>query len=54
MSGYTENAIIHHGRLDAGILLISKPFRRADLAEPFVARSIKPTVKYERPLSLDY
>jgi signal transduction histidine kinase len=32
MSGYTENAIIHHGRLDAGILLISKPFRRADLA----------------------
>jgi CheY-like chemotaxis protein len=32
MSGYTEDAILHHGRLDAGAELLQKPFRRADLA----------------------
>ena len=32
MSGYSEDAIIHHGRLDAGVLLLSKPFRKGDLA----------------------
>jgi len=31
-SGYTDNAIIHHGRLDEGVLLLSKPYRKNQLA----------------------
>jgi signal transduction histidine kinase/ActR/RegA family two-component response regulator len=31
-SGYTENAIIHHGRLDPGLELLSKPYTRDQLA----------------------
>ncbi len=30
-SGYTDNAIVHQGRLDPGALLLSKPYRRAAL-----------------------
>jgi len=31
-SGYTDNAIIHHGRLDDGVVLLSKPYRKSELA----------------------
>jgi CheY-like chemotaxis protein len=32
MSGYSEDTITHHGRLDADTKLLQKPFRRAELA----------------------
>jgi len=32
-SGYTEDAIVHHGRLDAGVLLLTKPYRKSQLAK---------------------
>jgi CheY-like chemotaxis protein len=31
-SGYTQNAIVHNGKLDDDVFLLSKPYRRDDLA----------------------
>lgn len=32
-TGYTRNAIVHHGRLDAGVNLLSKPYASRELGE---------------------
>lgn len=32
-SGYTQDVIVHGGRLDAGVHLLSKPYRREELAQ---------------------
>jgi hypothetical protein len=31
-TGYTRNAIVHNGRLDANVNLLGKPYTQADLA----------------------
>jgi PAS domain S-box-containing protein len=33
MSGYAENVLVHGGRVDSGMSLLSKPFSKADLLE---------------------
>jgi len=43
-TGYTRNAIVHHGRLDPGVELLNKPYTQQDLARKIgemLARSRK-------------
>jgi hypothetical protein len=31
-SGYTDNAMVEHGRIDQSALLLTKPYRKSELA----------------------
>jgi len=33
MTGYSRDAIVHHGRLDAGVSLLQKPVTQKELAK---------------------
>jgi CheY-like chemotaxis protein len=55
-SGYTQDALLHHGRLDPGVLLLAKPYRRTDLARmvrrhsiPWLPAKARPRRRPENP-----
>jgi signal transduction histidine kinase len=47
-SGYTENTVIHYGRLDAGVLLLAKPYRKSDLAR-MIRAALAADIKLQPP-----
>jgi signal transduction histidine kinase/DNA-binding response OmpR family regulator/CHASE3 domain sensor protein len=46
-SGYTQNAIVHNGRLDTDVFLLSKPYRKDDLARKLRSLLDAPDAKSE-------
>jgi signal transduction histidine kinase/FixJ family two-component response regulator len=52
-SGYTENTVIHYGRLDAGVLLLAKPYRKSDLARMIRAALAADTCSLRRQTRLE-
>ena len=49
MSGYSQDLILHGGRLDPGVHLLTKPFRKADLARAVRERLDVPLDAGSRP-----
>lgn len=52
-TGYTRNAIVHHGRLDEGIDFIGKPFSANALGQQVAKILERHRVKYNRGILLD-
>ena len=52
-SGYTQNAIVHNGRLDEGVHFVSKPYKKAELGaklrQVLAGRSKKPVAVDPEP-----
>ncbi|MBL8706421.1 MAG: CHASE3 domain-containing protein, partial [Rhodospirillales bacterium] len=48
-SGYTENAIIHDGRLDDDVILLSKPYTQEELARRMRAALARVPAPVEKP-----
>ena len=42
LTGYSRNAVVHHGRLDEGVELLQKPVTQAQLAARIRAMLDKP------------
>ena len=51
-TGYARNAIVHQGRLDRGIELITKPFTRLQLASRIRDVLDVPTARTHKPIAL--